>query len=182
MRIIAGEARGRPLVAPIGTETRPTRDMVREALFDILAGYVEGARILDGFAGSGALALEALSRGALHATLIENAPKALAAIRRNIRELRMSDRTLVLPMDFERAARKLQGERARFDIMLLDPPYRMEPGKQADMLAELCAPGAMIALEHARAVSPIVSPPLILVKSRAYGDTALSFYIREESA
>ena len=125
MRIIAGTWRGRALQAPPGAATRPTADRVRQALFDRLmhapwAGraVMEGARILDAFAGTGALGLEALSRGAAHATFIENARPALAALRANIEVCRARDRCAVLPAD---ALRPPPG--APCGLVFLDPPY-----------------------------------------------------------
>jgi 16S rRNA (guanine966-N2)-methyltransferase len=125
MRIIAGAWRGRSLTAPPGTETRPTADRVRQALFDILmhapwAGrsVVENALVLDVFAGTGALGLEALSRGAARAVFVERSPSALKALRANIEACRAADRCEVLPID---ALSVPAGERA--DIVFLDPPY-----------------------------------------------------------
>src|SRR5881394_1213907 len=114
MRIIAGEWGGRRLAAPPGRDTRPTSDRVREALFSIL-GPLDGARVLDLFAGSGALGLEALSRGAAQATLVERAPAALRALRENVAEVVAADARAYL-----RAARE-QG--AQYDLVFLDPPY-----------------------------------------------------------
>ncbi|GHU72806.1 methyltransferase small [Clostridia bacterium] len=177
MRIIGGDARGRPLIAPDGRDTRPTRDMVREALFDILAGRVEGARVLDAFAGSGALALEALSRGAESAVLVERAPKAASIIRRNIATVGMDERARLLVMEWERAARLLAAEGARFDLILLDPPYAWPDvtGLLATV-TRLAAPGAWVSLEHARGEPPLPPDGLEFLKSRRYGDTTLSFY------
>ena len=125
MRIVAGEWRGRTLIAPSGTETRPTADRVRQALFDILmhaswAGrpLIEGATVLDVFAGTGALGLEALSRGAAKAVFVERSRPALAALRANIAACRAEDRCAVLPIG---ALTVPEGEKA--DIVFLDPPY-----------------------------------------------------------
>jgi len=125
MRIVAGAWRGRSLIAPPGVETRPTADRVRQALFDILmhapwAGRsaIEGASVLDVFAGTGALGLEALSRGAARAVFVERSRPALTALRANIAACRAEDRCEVLPID---ALNVPVGERA--DILFLDPPY-----------------------------------------------------------
>ncbi len=122
MRIIAGQWRGRALLAPAGDSTRPTSDRAREGLFSMLAsrlGSFEGLRVADLFAGTGALGLEALSRGAAHCTFIEREHSALAAIGRNIRKLGAEARTEVRPGPVERAARP----REPFDLILMDPPY-----------------------------------------------------------
>src|SRR5579864_2332138 len=121
MRVIAGIHGGRELVAPKGRATRPTSDRVREALFSILVD-VRGARVLDLFAGSGALAIEALSRGAAEATLVDSSPAAIAAIRRNLESLGLS-----ADVRRQRALPFLEGARAdarQYDLVFLDPPYR----------------------------------------------------------
>jgi len=151
MRIIAGDWRGRKLVAPEGTATRPTGDRVREALFSMLAsrlGSFEGLRVADLYAGSGALGFEALSRGAASATFVEHDPKALAAIRANVEALGAGDRTRVLA----RAAQNLPAGDG-FDLVFADPPYGPGSGTQAlgDILAAGWAqPGAWIAIETKR--------------------------------
>ena len=130
MRIVAGTWRGRALIAPPGAATRPTADRVRQALFDMLLHApwggresVEGARALDVFAGTGAFGLEALSRGAAHATFIEHDRAALAALRANIAACRAQDRCDVLAID---ALAVPPGEAA--SLVFLDPPYRQRPG------------------------------------------------------
>lgn len=152
-------------------------------MFDMLAAYVPGARVLDGFAGSGALALEALSRGASHAALIENAPEALAVIRKNIASLGMADRARVIPGDFFRVAGRLAVAGERFDIVLLDPPYAIEnPGGAVQAVVGLCTPGAVISLEHARGGAPPAPPGLAVIKSKTYGDTGITIYTLEGGA
>jgi 16S rRNA (guanine966-N2)-methyltransferase len=155
MRIVAGAWRGRSLTAPSGTETRPTADRVRQALFDILmhapwAGrsVIEGASVLDVFAGTGAMGLEALSRGAAHAVFVERARPALTALRANIEACRASDRCEVLALD---ALTMPGGPRA--DIVFLDPPYGQ--GLVARALTRLRAvgrlgPGSLIVAETGR--------------------------------
>lgn len=155
MRIVAGAWRGRTLIAPPGTATRPTADRVRQALFDILmhapwAGRagIEGALVLDVFAGTGALGLESLSRGAARAVFVESARPALTALRANIEACRASDRCVVLPVD---ALSVAAGERA--DVVFLDPPYGQDLVVRA--LARLRAvgrvgPGSLIVAESGR--------------------------------
>lgn len=176
MRIIAGEARGRRLFAPPGRDTRPTLDRVRESLFSILQSRLPGATVLDLFAGSGALAFEALSRGAKRAVLVDSDRCAQAAIRRNLEALGYADRATLLPMDWRRALERLSGE---FDLIFLDPPYRM-PGAQDVLpaLAPYLAEGACIAYEHDRALPPS-APGYTVMDFRAYGDTAISFFSKD---
>lgn len=122
MRVIAGTRRSMPLKAPVGDNTRPTQDRTKETLFNVLQCDVEGAEFLDVFAGSGAISIEALSRGAAHATMIEKAPQALACIRSNLAFTRFSDSATVMESDFAVALDRLRGHRP-FDIVFMDPPY-----------------------------------------------------------
>lgn len=125
MRIIAGEWRGRPIAAPKGSDTtRPTSDRVREALFSILTPWLRGARVLDLFAGSGALALEALSRGAEFAVLCDCDRNACKALRSNIDTLSARERTRLMEADALRALDKLSDDGEAFDLIFLDPPYQ----------------------------------------------------------
>lgn len=155
MRIIAGEWRGRKLVAPDGAATRPTADRVRETLFSMLAsriGSFADLRVADLYAGSGALGLEALSRGAAFACFVDQDPKAAAAIRANVQSLGAGERAAVLA----RPADKLPSG-TPFDLIFADPPYR--PGSGSDALREIlasgwAAPGAWLAVETERGDAP----------------------------
>ncbi|CAN5146110.1 16S rRNA (guanine(966)-N(2))-methyltransferase RsmD [soil metagenome] len=152
MRIVGGEFRGRPLAAPAGRDTRPTTDRLRQTVFDILAhGHgdpVKGARVLDLFAGTGALGLEALSRGATYALFVEEAVAARAAIRSNVEALGLTGRTRI----FRRDATMLgpAGTVAPFDLVFADPPYGRGLGEMA-LAAALAGgwlkPGALVVLE-----------------------------------
>ncbi|QNP43002.1 16S rRNA (guanine(966)-N(2))-methyltransferase RsmD [Sphingomonas daechungensis] len=151
MRIIAGQFRGRPLQAPAGSETRPTADRVREALFSMLAsrlGSFEGLRVADLYAGSGALGLEAVSRGAAHATFVENDPRARAAIKANAEKLGVADQVRVI------GGSALALPRAElFDLVFADPPYAAGSGTsalKAVRQAEWLAPGGWMAIETDR--------------------------------
>jgi 16S rRNA (guanine966-N2)-methyltransferase len=152
MRIIAGDWRGRPLKAPAGQATRPTADRARETLFSMLAsrlGSLDGLRVADLYAGSGALGLEALSRGALHATFVENDPRALAAIRANLLTLQANHRAEVHPS----TAAKLVPTQP-FDLIFADPPYGEGSGTQvvaAVADAGWLTPGGWLAIETAAA-------------------------------
>lgn len=152
MRIISGKWRGRPLAAPAGEATRPTSDRAREALFSMLTsrlGDFDDLRVVDIFAGTGALGLEALSRGAAHCTFVESDPKALKALRSNIDKLGASDMAQVLAQPAE----AMMAAREPCHLLLLDPPYRSGLGQK--MLTRLAAKGwvadeAWISLETAR--------------------------------
>ncbi len=176
MRVIAGSARGRKLQVPPGTLTRPTPARVREALFSILGSHLSlaGARVLDLFAGSGALGIEALSRGAAHATFVEAASPALHALRHNLRPF-AGDATL-LPTYVERALSELPA--AGFDLIFLDPPYdkNLLPEILPQVVSRrLLAADGRIACEHAGAVPPEPLPAgLPLCQQRRYGSVGLT--------
>ena len=177
MRIIAGEARGRTLIAPAGSTTRPTQDYVRESLFNILSPRLEDARVLDLFAGTGALSLEALSRGAAYAVLCDKDRAALQCIRKNIGAVRCGDRCSVFSGDYAACIRRLTGEEP-FSLVFLDPPYRMEnTGEICARLLEaslLCA-DALIVVEHRRGTPPVLDARFAVDGCRHYGDTEISF-------
>ena len=121
MRVISGSARGKQLTPVPGKDTRPTTDRVKESVFNILQMMVPGSEMLDLFAGTGQMGIEALSRGASHAVFCDAAPKALSVIRKNIAAARVEDRAEVIGADFVSALRRLQGR--QFDVIFLDPPY-----------------------------------------------------------
>ena len=176
MRIVAGRLGGRRLRAVPGSATRPTSDRVREALFSVLGSRVEGARVLDLFAGTGALAIEALSRGAASAVLVEQSAQATAVIRANLEAL---DLTGVATVRRTKAEVYLRSQRdGPFDLVFLDPPYALPVGLLAGILARLAraalTPGAVVALESsARAEPPPWPSTLRPEPPRRYGDTAL---------
>ena len=175
MRVVAGRFGGRSLVAPRGSATRPTSDRVREALFSILAGSVEGARVLDLFAGSGALAIEALSRGASEAVLVDSSAAAVAAIRRNLS-------TVSVDAEVRRqdALRYLDGARrdARlYDLVFLDPPYRHATALGRELssaLRPVLVPAARVVTESDRRAP--LELALTLLDERRYGDTLIRIY------
>lgn len=175
MRIIAGRLKGRRLQAPRGLDVRPTSDGLRETLFNVLGETVVGARVLDGFAGTGALGLEALSRGAAHVTFIERAPRALAAVRDNAAHCGVEDACAIIRDDFLRARSRAGHE---FDLVLLDPPYDIEDlGDVVEAAASFVAPGGRLVLEHARRrAAPEGVSALRRTRVLVAGDSALSFY------
>ncbi len=179
VRIIGGSHRGRTLRAPHGRATRPTSDRVREALFSIL-GDVQGLDVLDLYAGSGALGLEALSRGAATATFVEEARSALIALEGNMAALACGDEATIVPGDARQALKRIAASKRRFGLAFLDPPYAAPERAAilADLLAhDLLVPGAWVVVEHAtRDGAPPPPPPLEHRFERAYGDTTLTFY------
>lgn len=177
MRIVAGTLGGRRIAAPRGAETRPTSDRVREALFSTL-GPLDGLRVLDLFAGSGALGIEALSRGAAHAVFVERARPALAVLRANLEALGVgAEAAEVRPGDALKALRNARERAETYDLVFLDPPYRRAEalGSQlTDELAGLIAPGGRVVAESdRRAPLPLAFE---LSHERRYGDTLIRIH------
>lgn len=181
MRIVAGSHRGRRLVAPKGMRTRPTSDRVREALFSILFD-VSGFRVLDLFAGSGAIGLEALSRGAQRCVFVEKDRTALDALLANVASLELSDRAEVRRQTVAAALTDLIDRGERFDLVFADPPWDQASVLLTGVLAAgsaLVADGGRVVLEHAaRDETPSAPAGWSATDRRQYGDTALSFYGR----
>jgi len=174
MRIVAGRLGGRRLLAPRGSATRPTSDRVREALFSIL-GNVEGLRVLDLFAGSGALAIEALSRGAAAATLVDSSAAAVKVIRRNLELLQLD--ADVQKQDALRYLRAARISAPQYDLVLLDPPYgeTISLGRElAAALPPVLAPSARVVAESDRRAP--LELALQLLDERRYGDTLIRIY------
>ena len=187
MRIIAGSARGRKLFAPAGEDTRPTAERIREALFNILGSRVWDARVLDLFGGTGAMGLEALSRGAARVVIVDSSRAAIQAIRRNAQAVAgetLAERVKVLRADYRSAIGALGGE--RFDLVFLDPPYRMLDS-YADAMARLraadaLAEDAVLLLERARDASVPLPEGFRICDTRAYGETAVDFARAERNS
>ena len=179
MRIVAGVARGRSLGrTPNGV--RPTSDKVREALFSILGPIVD-ARVLDLFAGTGALGLEALSRGATCAVLVDESAHCARAIRENALSLGFEPRVRVLRLRADRALRTLGAEGTRFDLVFVDPPYGRAIGDAilADLVrSPVLSPDATVVFEAATRDAVPAAPGLRHASARRYGDTTLHFYER----
>ena len=175
MRIVAGRWGGRRLQAPPGDATRPTSDRVREALFSILADRVVEARVLDLFAGSGALGLEALSRGAAEATFVDSAPAAIRAVKGNLEAL--GAQAEVRRADARRFLGSASAEARQYDLVFLDPPYRLA-GRLGDeltaALAAVLAPGAVVVAESDRRAPLHLELPL--TDERRYGDTLIRIH------
>jgi 16S rRNA (guanine966-N2)-methyltransferase len=174
MRVVGGDLRGRTIRAVPGRSTRPTADRVRQSLFDRLGQRCDGLRVLDLYAGTGALSFEALSRGAAHATLVENDPKAAQVIHRNAEELGCADRCTMLRDDVGRALGRLAGP---FDLVFSDPPYALRAAQatvEALCARNLIAPGGRLVLERdRREPRPALPEELELADESRYGDTAV---------
>jgi len=207
MRIIGGGLRGRKLDFLKSRDIRPTMDKVRQALFNVIAASVPGARVLDLFSGSGAFGIEAISRGAEHVTFVENDRKCIDMIRKNLVRLGIEDRADLMNMDVLRAMESLNGIDKPFDIVILDPPYHKDLAKKALIklgLYDIVSPINIIVVEHFKkddlpeTLDPFddaqgqsranpgsqqgVSRGIDFIRRYAekrYGDTVLSFYKKE---
>ncbi len=183
MRVIAGVSGGRRLKAPRGAATRPTLARVRESIFSRLAARIgfESRTVLDLFAGSGAMGIEALSRGAQHAVFVDSSRVAAAAIRRNLEALAIVDRARVCAIDAGRALTELAAQGARFDLVFVDAPYqRGLSGAVLDRLValELLAPDAWLVVEMSRREEPPQSAGLETISVATLGDQRIALYRR----
>ena len=171
MRVVSGDLGGRKLVTPDGSDTRPTSDRVREAMFNSLFSLdaIEGARVLDAFAGSGALGIEALSRGALHATFVETGRDALAALRENLETLQLGAQGRVVPGDALAHLERTAVEERHYDLVLLDPPYGFD---QWDELLAAVPVGARVVIESDREV--VVPDSWEVHRRKRYGGTVVT--------
>ncbi len=178
MRIVAGEFRGRRLHTPGGEAIRPTADRVREALFSILGPRVANAMVLDLYAGTGALGLEALSRGAARAVFVDQSPGAIRLVRSNIGLCGAEGRSRTIRAHVPKALRQLAAEGVVFSLIFLDPPYGR--GHVEATLPDLHriahATTLVIAEHHSRDLVPSTCAQWVRVQQRLYGDTAISFY------
>jgi 16S rRNA (guanine966-N2)-methyltransferase len=180
MRIIAGQRRGHKFDGPTGHLTRPTSDLVRESLFNILGPAVEGLMAIDFFAGTGALGLEALSRGASRAVFVEQNRANVALIRRNVATLRFEDRATILQADAFRWARGFQPVDDEPVLVMIDPPYREyenHPRRVTQLLSgliEKLPAGSILALESSKRIEDEVLPDPGAWDTRRYGKTQLA--------
>jgi len=175
MRVIAGALKGRRLKAPTWEGLRPTSDKLRETLFNILAPAIEGARVLDGYAGTGAVGIEALSRGAAHVTFVERDRRAQALVAANLETCGVRDGYAIIRDGIERAAADLPP--ASFDLVLLDPPYDHDTARVIASVARLLAANGTLVLEHARRrPAPAAVAGLTRTREVVSGDSALALY------
>ena len=182
MRIVGGEHRGRKLVAPDGAATRPTSEKVREALFDILGGRITGAAFGDLYAGTGAVGLEALSRGASSCVFIECEGNAVEALQRNIQLLGVAARSRVIAVNASKALDLLDSGGGALDICFCDPPYADDrwPILLAGMGARAAvAPGGLLVVEHALKTPPPCPVGMEQGRSYRYGDTGLVVFEKQ---
>ncbi len=177
MRIIAGSRRGARIAAPKGTATRPTGDRVREAAFN-LVGPVDDTSVLDLFAGSGAMGLEALSRGARRCVFVESDRGACVVIRANLEKLQLVGAVLLCKDAFQ-ALREERGAGRAYDLVLVDPPYGTWPDLEprlAGALPAVLAPGGVLVVETPAKLEPVL--PLAVVTSRRYGSARITLFSR----
>ena len=183
LRVISGKLKGRKLLALKGMDLRPTSDRVKEAIFDILQDSVEGRKVLDLFAGTGALGIEALSRGAERAVFVEGNARSCTVLQKNLEACRLQERAEVLPREIEGGINILSGRAETFDLIFMDPPYGRGLARktlQALARGSIPAPEALIVAEHSAAENLDSIPPLERIAQRRYGGTLVSFFRREE--
>jgi len=183
MRVIAGEYRSRPLAAPKGLETRPTSDRLRETLFNVLAPRIAGTVFADLYAGSGAVGIEALSRGASEAIFVEHAPPALRTIRANLASLGIRGNYLIESHRVAAGLRRLAQAGTKADIVFLDPPYDSVEEYEATLgllggeCISVLAPGAVVVVEHVKKLELAERfAALLRFRELKQGDSVLSFY------
>lgn len=179
MRIVAGKARGHPLLGPRSANIRPTADRVREAVFNILGQWMDGWSVLDLFAGTGALSLEAISRGARRAVMVDQNKEAVRLCRTNAAALGFQDQVEILALPVDRALAQLQRAGEQFELIFADPPYAFRAGQQlleAIASARLLAGQGILCLEHNKRESAPEHPELSRTGQRRFGDTVVSIY------
>jgi len=180
MRVIAGEAKGRRLKGPRGTDTRPTSDKVKEALFSIVATRIDGARLLDLFGGTGGIGIEALSRGAARVDFVESDRATADVLSENVAACGFQNRAEVHRMD---AFRFLKQTLEPYNLIFVDPPYRDSRFKKllpALGRGDMISPGGLVIVEHFRKIPlPTRIGALQFVRTYRYGDTLLTVYLRE---
>ena len=185
MRVISGTAGRLKLVAPTGRETRPTADREKEAMFSILEslGLLHGASVLDIFAGSGALGIEALSRGAARVTMIDKSRQAVESIRKNLETTSFAGNVEIICADFTVSLERLRKNGILFDLVIIDPPYTGGMHlKTIEIVSGLLKPGAMLVAEtSSRSPLPEKAGSLCRSDRRVYGDTAIEFFLAEEN-
>ena len=183
MRVIAGAFKGRRLKTPSWAGVRPTSDKLRETLFNILAPRISGARVLDGYAGTGAVGIEALSRGASHVTFIERDRRTTALIASNLALCGVEQGYTIEHGDVASVLPRLPSDR-QFDLVLLDPPYDADPeaiGRALEASAARLTVDGLLVLERARRREPVVPAPLVRVREVVSGDSTLTFIQRRRA-
>lgn len=180
MRIIAGKYKSRVIQRPKGAEVRPTQDRVREAVFNILGGLCEGARVLDLYSGSGAFGIEALSRGAEEVFFVDNTGICISTIKKNLKALSISDNIYLVRSDAIKAIKRYGLTKERFNLIFLDPPYSKGLVEKTLIALDGCdiiRPSGFVVAEHRKNdKAPESTGSLGLIRRSIYGDTAISFY------
>lgn len=180
MRVIAGSAKGRPLKSALGNNTRPTTDKVKEALFSMITPYLDGGTVLDLFAGTGGLGIEALSRGMEFAVFIDQNKNSIDIIKDNIEFCGFTDRVEIYRNDAERALRILSKRGIKFDLIFLDPPYKLENYLRIiSFIAEnemMSEEGIIVAEHDAKYFLPENIKSFSRIKSALYGNIGLTIY------
>lgn len=185
MRITSGNWRGKSLKTPKGLDIRPTADVVKQALFNIIAPKLNNAHVLDLFAGTGQLGLEALSRGAAHACFVDKGRQSLQILQENIKSLNAENISEVLPLDFNDAMAGLGRRGDRFDVIIADPPYQANLYTQImqnTVQYNLLKPDGLLVLEHDSADALSVAEGLELISQRKYGRRSLMILSAKEEA
>ncbi len=186
MRIIAGELKGRKIKAPRGRATRPMRDFVREAVFDMLGELVNGARVLDLFAGSGSLGLESLSRGAEEAVFVDRGREPARIIQENLDNLGVGSRGKVVRSEILEYLRRYGSPERPFNLIFIDPPFKIDVNYRKELLKKLSeggflSPAAVVVMEAPLRSSVTEPPPgLEFRERRKYGETAVDIYEKRE--
>jgi 16S rRNA (guanine966-N2)-methyltransferase len=176
MRVIGGRYRRRQLMAPAWDGLRPTSDRLKQTLFDILGTRVAGARVLDGFAGSGALGIEAISRGAADVVFVDHDPRAIALVAANLERCGVTSGYVMIRDDFPGGLRRLPAGR-QFELILLDPPYESDAASLLEAAAGRLAANGTLVLEHAkRRPAPERAGQLACLRRLIAGDSGLAFY------
>ncbi|PAB58880.1 16S rRNA (guanine(966)-N(2))-methyltransferase RsmD [Anaeromicrobium sediminis] len=184
MRVISGRARGRRLNSPKGTNTRPTTDRVKESIFSIINFYIQDSKILDLFAGTGALGIEAISRGAEYGVFVDNDKNSIKTIKENLENMGFEKESTVLYCDVDAAISKLSTKGEKFHIIFMDPPYLkgfIEPSLEKIYNSEILTEDGIILIEHD--VKDILIENIAgfyKYKEKKYGNTLISIYKKEE--
>jgi 16S rRNA (guanine(966)-N(2))-methyltransferase RsmD len=180
VRVLAGALKGKRLVTPRGSTTRPTADQVRIALMDTLMPRLPGARVLDLFAGAGGIGFEALSRGAAHATFVERDARAVAALRANVETLGVAAQARIERLDVRAALERLARDGARYDVVFLDPPYDEDlvvPTLERLGESPVVAPDELVIAQHrTKRAPPDAVGALRAYRARRFGETTLTFF------
>lgn len=182
MRIIAGELKGRRLMTPSDNRVRPTTDKVKEAVFSMVAGYLPGSVVVDLFAGTGNLGLEAISRGAARAYFVDKDRTSISMVRENVKHCKVEDRSVILWSDFKSVFKKIND---KVDVIFLDPPYSagyMEECFSIIAESEILEEDGIIVAEHSSAETlPEDMSGMVLIKSKRYGKISVSIYEKQEA-